>query len=111
MSVDRRHFPRLRYRAALRYQVRGKPEYSNVLCENISSGGIGISNDRFIAPSTLLELELSLYKRMLTSIGKVAWASAAPHSDRYNMGVQFIEIEPADQRFLDDYISMQKEII
>ena len=104
---DKRRFPRMKIRVPLRCQVRGAQEFNNVLTDNISSGGLGFVHDSFIAPSTNLMLEVNVLLSVLNPIGRVAWASPLPHSDKYMLGVEFVEIDREQKKCLDDFLEMQ----
>ncbi len=104
---EKRIFPRLRLRAPLRYQVRGRPEVSDTVSDDISAGGISFINSKFIAPASLIMLEVNLLSRILKSVGKVAWSSPLPRSDNYRSGIQFLELDSRGKDYLNDFIHMQ----
>ncbi|MFA4888199.1 MAG: PilZ domain-containing protein [Candidatus Omnitrophota bacterium] len=109
MELDikaRRCFPRMVIRAPIRFQVRGQAEAYQGLCDNISAGGLGFSCDRFIAPLSTLMLEINILSRVLRPVGKVAWAQDLPRSFRSRLGVEFIEMDPAEKNYLGDYIGL-----
>ena len=105
---ERRDFPRIALRNALHYQLLGKTEYGNVVMENISPGGVAFRNDKFMSPRTILRLEFSLFSRVLRPTGRITWSSPVPYSDRYRVGVEFLNFEdPAEKRELLDYIQLK----
>ncbi|MCM8780723.1 MAG: PilZ domain-containing protein [Candidatus Omnitrophica bacterium] len=106
LAREKRRNPRLRVHLPLRYQIRGTPEYSNSLCEDISLGGLSFINDKFIAPSTPLKLEINVLSRILSPQARIAWAAPLAHSDRYRMGVEFLEISPQEKNYLSDYLDI-----
>jgi len=92
----------------MRYQVRGSAaEFSNTISDNISAGGIAFNSARYIAPQTPLMLEIDVLSRVLHPVGRVAWCQPLPHSDRKRLGVEFLEIDPLEKNYLEDYIQMQ----
>lgn len=104
---EKRRFPRINLRTSVRYQVRGEPEFSNNLTDNISTGGVSLTNNMFIAPSTLLMLEINILSRILRPMGKVSWSQTVPHSDRNRLGIEFLELNYNEKDYLADYIDMQ----
>lgn len=107
---ERRATPRLKLQEApLRYQIRGYPESCCAKCDDISRGGLNFVNNRFIPRGTALMIEVNLLSRVLSFIGRVAWARSLPHSDRYRIGIEFQETSLQDRNFLSDYISLQLE--
>ena len=63
-------------------------------------------NDDFIAPNTPVMMEMNILSRVLRPVGRIAWSAPIPHSDRYAMGVEFVEFENEEKRYLQDYIDM-----
>ena len=105
--VEKRNYPRIKSNIPLHYNIRGKPEANNTLTNNISLGGISFSNEQFIPPKTPLMLEIHLYSRIVTAIGDVCWSNPYPHSDRYQLGIQFSELLPQEKNILSEYINRQ----
>jgi len=104
----RRRFQRIGLRAQMRYSVRGAAsEFANVVSNNISSGGVGFNSDRYIAPQTPLMLEIDVLSKVLHPVGKVAWCQSLPRSYRNSLGVEFVEMDPLEKNYLQDYINMQ----
>lgn len=104
----KRRAQRVNLRAQMRYRVRGvASEFANSVSHDLSVRGIGFDANNYIAPQTPLMLEIDVLSRVLHPIGKVAWCQPCPRSDRNSLGVEFLEIDPLEERFLKDYISMQ----
>lgn len=104
---EKRRFPRVKLQTPLRFQFFGKTETGNAIAENVSLGGTGFTNHQFIAPATLLNLEVSVLSKVLSLRGKIAWSSPLPHSDRYRSGVEFTDLTEKDKGMLSDYIDLQ----
>ncbi len=106
-KMEKRRFRRVGLRAAIRYQVRGVPEFDNAVSEDISEGGLAFSGFKFIPPFTPVMLEINLLSKMLHPIGKITWCQALPHSDRNRLGVEFLELDSSEKSYLSNYINMQ----
>jgi len=104
---EKRDSPRLKLRTPLRYQVRGTSESGETVTDDISRGGISFIEHKFIAPAALVMLEINLLSRILRSVGRVAWASPLPRSDRYRLGIEFLELGSQEKNYLNDFIDMQ----
>ena len=104
---EKRRFPRIPLRIPLHYQVRGTSKFNNTIINDISLGGLGFTNNEFIALNTTLALDLDILSRVLTPIGRIAWSSPLSHSDRCRLGVEFLELDPRDKNYLSDYIDMK----
>ena len=108
-SKENRLFPRVDFHSQLRYQLRGKPEFDNVLCNDISCGGVKFTGERFIPTSSMVMLEINVLNRVLRPIGKVAWSTPVAHSDRKQTGVEFMEFNTLERSYLKDFVNMQLE--
>jgi len=106
---DHRRFPRVKVQAALHYQVRGKPDFSNSIADNISLGGLRFSDHSFIAPETILMLEVNVLSRVLNPIARIAWSHPISHADKFQFGVEFIEFEHSQKKYLQDFVAMQMQ--
>lgn len=108
---EKRRFPRFGLRMPLSFQIKGRPQSNNVVSKDISLGGISFINEDFIAPKTSLILQINLASRILTSYGRIAWASPLPRSNRYKVGVEFLEFAPKAKDILQDYIEMRAQVV
>ncbi|MFH0738699.1 MAG: PilZ domain-containing protein [Candidatus Omnitrophota bacterium] len=101
---EKRVYPRLKLGVPFRYQARGTQEFRNALSDNLSIGGISFTASSYIPPSTNLMLEINLLKRALNPVARVAWATPIAHSDRYRLGLEFVEFNPKDREYIGDFI-------
>ena len=104
---EKRLFPRTGLKTSLRYQIRGTSRYHNAICDDISLVGIGFVNEEFLTPDTLVSLEVNVMSKVFRAIGKIAWSHSLPHSNRFRVGIEFLEFDPANRLYLTDYIKMQ----
>lgn len=109
MSIreNARQTPRVTFKSALRWQVRGTPQSSTTLSDDLSEKGIKFSAAQFIAPKTEVMLELNVLSRVIHPIARIVWASPLSRSNRFNIGAQFLEIDAQEQKALSDFISMK----
>jgi len=105
---EKRGFPRIKAHVPLHYQIRGTAEFDNTVSDDISTEGISFVNDSFIAPESSLALQINVLSRVLNPIGKIVWSAPIAHSDRYRLGVKFLEFNPLEKRFLGDYIDLRQ---
>jgi len=102
-----RFFPRIDSQVQFRYQLRGQPDFESAVSSDISCGGLRFSSDRFIPTSTPVVLEINLLNRVLKPVGRVAWSSPLPHSYRNQMGIQFMEFDVLERKYLEDFVDRQ----
>jgi c-di-GMP-binding flagellar brake protein YcgR len=103
---ERRRFPRVNFRAPIRFEVVGEPDFDNAVSIDLSDGGLSFANNKFLAPSTDLILEISVLSRVLKAIGKVVWSYHLPHSDNHRFGIEFIKFDPFEKQYLSNYLKL-----
>jgi len=108
---DKRQFPRVNLRTAMRCQIRGRPHFDHAISDNISVGGISFVGNNFIAPTTAVMLEINLLSKILHPVGKIVWTQPIPHCDRNRLGIEFLELDLKEKSFLSDFITMHTQVI
>lgn len=103
---EKRRCSRLNLSLPLHYQIRGSQEFGNTVTKNISTGGVSFIIDRFIKPQTRIILDINILSKNINSIGIVRWAGNLPHSDKYQVGLEFVGITPTNKNYISDYIDM-----
>lgn len=103
---EKRNSSRIKVHSPLRYQVRGRSDFNNSVIEDIGTGGIRFIIDRFIAPSNNISLQINVLSRVLSPIGRIMWVTPLPRSDKYNLGIKFVEFDPGEKKYLSNYIDM-----
>ena len=106
-NEEKRSFPRIGFHSEVRYQLRGKADFDNAVSTDISCGGLRFTGNRFIPTSTPVMFEINVLNRILKPIGRVAWSTAIPHSDRNQLGIEFVEFNMLEKNYLRDFINMQ----
>ncbi|HNX82110.1 MAG TPA: PilZ domain-containing protein [Candidatus Omnitrophota bacterium] len=106
-KIEKRRFPRIGFKFPLSYKIRGSCEFDQTIANDISCGGLSFVENRFLAPETRLMFEIKILDKVLHPIGRIAWANQLPHSNRYNLGVEFLEMEMDTRDYLCDFVDMQ----
>lgn len=104
---ENRCFPRIDFHRELRYQLRGKPNFDNALSDDISCGGLKFTSNWLVPVATAVMFEINVLNRVIRPIARVAWSRNLAHSDRSQMGVEFIEFNALEKKYLGDFINMQ----
>lgn len=104
---ENRCLPRIDFNANIRYQIRGKPGFDNAVTKDISCGGLRFASDKFVSALTPIMLEVNILSRVLRPIARVVWSTPLPHSNRNQTGVEFIEFDMLESKYLKDFINMQ----
>ena len=104
---EKRRFPRIKFKSPVNLQIRGVGSSESTACDNLSEGGIGFINNKFIPPDTLVMLEINVLSRILKPIGKVVSSLTLPHSSRNRLGIEFLEFDHNEKEYLRKFINMQ----
>ena len=112
---DRRQFVRINSQLVVSYRVIGeRGEGILSVTQNLSRGGICFLTDAWIAPETVLQIDVRIPQRqqLIRFTAEVVWSGAlllehlgqSPH--RFQTGVRFVEIAETDQQLLLQYPSV-----
>ena len=108
IGKERRRFIRLKAHHLLKYRVADKEEVSKLLsfARNISAGGVLFYADKEVAPGNLVELEISFpeHPRPMKTVARVVRATPMEKIGGFEMGAEFINIDEADRKFIDEKI-------
>ena len=108
---ERRRFPRLAASVDVNYSVVKKTSAAESSeAKNISAGGICLIVYQKLKIGTVLDLKIFIsdINQTVTAQGKVIWSShfTVGHDsrDRYDVGIEFIEIDQAARRKISEYV-------
>lgn len=105
--VERRRFVRIPEDLPISYEVYPIIKTEKFLTRNISQGGICFFVHKFIPKDSTLKIKLTLSKISFyfEAIARLAWIKKVPHSERYEIGVEFINISKEAAKHLIAYIT------
>jgi hypothetical protein len=96
---DKRRFPRIASaHVALVSSSRAERDGGFAKTVSLGFGGCGFVTDAVLAEGDTVELLLSLDGRAISSRARVVYT--LPAGSRHEVGVEFVEIDPADLAFL-----------
>lgn len=106
-NKNKRSSERKNVSASVRYQLKSSGEFGSALACDVSEGGLKINFNRFVPSNTdfLLELNLPAAPKIINAVGKVKWSQRIPHSDRYQIGISFQEIQDKQKAEISDYLN------
>ncbi|MEI6831532.1 MAG: PilZ domain-containing protein [Candidatus Omnitrophota bacterium] len=104
---EMRFSPRVDFHSLFRYQLRGKPDFANAISSDISCGGLRFTVDKFIPTFVPVMLEINVLNRVLRPIGRVAWTMPLAHSNRNQMGIEFVEFNMLEKNYLKNFVNMR----
>lgn len=106
-NKDKRNSERKNVSASVRYQLKSSSEFGSTVACDMSEGGLKLNFNKFVPSNTdfLLELNLPAAPKIINAVGKVMWAQRVPHSDRYQLGISFKEIQDKQRTEISDYLN------
>ena len=113
---ERRKFPRVKDKIFIFCKLKGDYRVIEGITKDISEMGLGFESDKFVPPSTLMEMEiyqpLDYLQSKIVSIyllAKVVWVkeirkrSRCTGSNKYIGGVKFAKISRKDRNIIVNY--------
>lgn len=112
-NKEKRIFKRKSVAASVRYQLKSSREFGSTLSCDISEDGLRLNFDRFIPNNTdfLLQMNLPSATKVINAVAKVVWAQRVPHSDRYQLGLKFQEIQDKQRMDISGYLNRLPETL
>jgi len=94
LGEEKRRFDRIDFRSPLKYQLKDAQDLVGSLTCDLSEGGTKFNAEEFIPLSSELTVELDLEPNKPVAFhGRVSWVQLLPHSDRYQVGMEFEDSE------------------
>jgi len=113
IGKERRKFIRLKAHHLLRYRVVNSEEAPRLLsfARNVSAGGVLFYADKEISPGSLVELEISFpeHPKPIKAVARVIRTVPLETIGGFEMGAEFINIDEADRKFVDEKIKLAYE--
>jgi hypothetical protein len=105
-NSERRKFPRAEFREPINFELPVCSLSGGCLARDLSEGGLRINFESFVKPQEAMKIELRLFPKEEAILveGRVAWATQVPSSDRYQLGIEFIEKGEDSQQNIRKYV-------
>lgn len=105
-TEERRKFTRENIHAPVQYEHKAATYFGSTMTRDISEGGIRIVLDNFLPHNTELKFKINLKEMpmVINTLGSIVWSQHLPHSNRYQFGVEFDEIDENYRRNLHEYL-------
>jgi c-di-GMP-binding flagellar brake protein YcgR len=103
---EKRKFIRILESAEISYRLISKLKLKGTLSKDISKGGLRFTVREFVPKDSTLKIKINLKKIPLSfeTTGKVKWIRRMPAGERFEIGVEFVEITRSVLIHLDQYI-------
>ncbi|MDP3143512.1 MAG: PilZ domain-containing protein [Candidatus Omnitrophota bacterium] len=103
---ERRKFVRIWESSQISYQIMPNMKAGDYLTRDLSQGGLRFFVHEFIPLNTLLKIRINLEKKYfaIEAVVKIVWIKEIPMSERFEIGVEFVNIPAETSSLLIDYI-------
>jgi Tfp pilus assembly protein PilZ len=97
---DKRRFPRLPFKEAVKFQTGEFNSPDGSLSRDLSHGGICLTINEFIPVKgeVILYIQREDEERVVELKGTVAWIKVIPDSERYQVGIEFHDLDESSRR-------------
>jgi len=101
---ENRKRPRFRIANTVRCEdlIDNRPFYTVI--RDISSGGIKLTSEDFIGIDRQVRVKINLVDASVEGLGKVVWCNQQPYSNRFQIGIEFTDINSTGQKVLENFI-------
>ena len=104
--IERRKFVRVPESSHISYRIMPNVKTGEYLTKDISQGGIRFLIHDFVAKNSFLKIRLTLQNITFSfeALVKVVWVVEDSRSEKYEVGVEFVDIPKDANKHLMDYI-------
>jgi c-di-GMP-binding flagellar brake protein YcgR len=95
---ERRKYPRIGVSFPVECNVLSQRLYFYTVSKDLSLGGIKILSDDFIPKDNIIRVRVNLIDETVSLKARVAWCNSKRVSEKYLIGLEFIEISQENQR-------------
>jgi Tfp pilus assembly protein PilZ len=97
---ENRKYPRVSFKRAVKFKRITADSYCGELAQDLSEGGIRVRSNVFISVGEQVSLGIQLKDsdQVVEVIGRVKWVRFNPHSEMYQLGVEFDDAETVYSR-------------
>lgn len=102
---ERRAFPRIDISFPIECEIL--PERKKIfytVTKNLSIGGAKILTEEFFPKEKTLKININLINEIIGAKAKVVWCNKEPYSERYQMGLCFLEMDRKNKNHLKAFL-------
>ena len=105
MAEERRRFPRISVSFPVECDLALKRSYFYTVSKDLSSGGLKIITDNFLAKDSVVKVNINLINKLIPAKTRVAWCNKERFGNRYAVGLEITEINPRGKQELSTFLS------
>lgn len=103
---ERRKFVRVPDTSQVSYKVISEERLGEYIARDISQGGLRFFAHEFIPKGSLLKIRISSNEKVFSfeAMAKLVWIREIPDNDKYEVGVEFIDLPKNLVEYVINYI-------
>jgi len=106
---ERRKYVRVETHMPVRFQLKGfSSKFGHTLSKDISEGGMRLVLNEFLPPKTEVLIEAIVLGKIISTLAKVVWSQRISHSDSYQTGLKFLEMDRTAREKFREYINYKR---
>jgi hypothetical protein len=99
---DKRRFRRIPFKEPVQFRIKEQAESAGCIAFDLSERGIRLTNQDFIPIRKEVTLTLQMDSGLQFDVqGQVVWIQRVPHSEYYQLGLEFSS-QQADQKVFEE---------
>lgn len=102
---DQRKYPRIDISFPVECNLLPKGSYFYTVSKDLSLGGVKIITNVFLPKNDYLRLNINLIDKVVDLKAKVAWCNKERVSERYDMGLEFVEINEDGKKDISQFLN------
>ncbi len=95
---ERRKYPRIDVSFPVECNILAQKIYFYTISKDLSLGGIKVLSDDFIPKDNVVRVRVNLIDEIVSLKARVAWCNRKRVSEKYLMGLEFVEISQENQK-------------
>ena len=109
---DQRKYVRVPESSQVFYEIIPGDRVVECATKDISEGGIRFVTQEFIPQGSHLRIKINFHKTLFSfeALVKWVWESEIPHTEAYEIGVEFIDIPQDAVKYLQHYIESLNDL-
>jgi len=102
---NRRKNPRVGVSFPVECSVASEKNYFYTVSKDLSNNGVKILAGQALSKGASLRLNINLINKIVDVLAKVAWCNKERASERYCVGLEFLEMDKLSQETLGGFLS------
>ncbi len=105
---EKRQNKRVELHLPIKYRIMTNNQFNNALSLDVSNKGLRIATEDFMPTLSDIFVQLNLFSMVIELIARVIWSKRVRYSDKFQFGLEFLEVDLTKRRYLEDYLALHE---